>query len=157
MREKIQVRNALTWLLFSFAVTACAHERGPLTLRKCDFASPSGEVYNDRPHQWFGRATLLLLNNGDKRISKVIVDVTPWVPSWEFWVNPERLAHHWITVRDPAKARNAAVTYELTADDYTYLVDIKWETDCTIVSVTFADGTTWTNPLTLPSYDRAGR
>jgi hypothetical protein len=100
----------------------------------------------DKPSQWFGRADLVLLNDEEKTVKKAIVDITPWVPSWAVWASRDHLLHHWVSVRGSVKPHVVTrVRYELNAQDYGYLVDIKWETSCTIASVKFADGTTWRN------------
>jgi hypothetical protein len=138
-------RNTLLCLLLSIAVTACTHAHVPLTLQRCEFTSPRGVVYLERSHQWFGRLDLVLLNNEGKSIKGAIVDVTPWAPSWM----PHRsVLHHSVSVYGLVKPHvAAAVTHKLNAEDYLYLVDIKWEAACAIRSVRFTDGTAWKNPL----------
>jgi hypothetical protein len=119
-------------------------------VQQCNFKSPSGAVDLDKPSQWFGRLNLVLLNNGDKVVKGAIIDVTPELPPWEVWASYDQLLHHRVSIQGDVKPGPAKpLTYELNKDDYTYLVDIKWETSCWIVSAKSADGTTWKNPATL--------
>lgn len=87
-----------------------------------------------------------LRNDAERSVKSATIDLTPEVlfPGEYGYAN---LLHHQLVVHAVIKPYVAEhVTYRLSADDYQYLVDIKWQKSCWVDSVTYADGTAWRNP-----------